>query len=58
METSAAYKSNGGNKFTKGAGYEDAKGINERFSDLAKASEGAPKIQKPSINTVLKSADF
>lgn len=42
----------------KVGGYEDAKGINERFTDLAKASEGAPKIQKPSINTVLKSADF
>ena len=38
---------------------EDAKGINERFIDLNKASEGAPKISKPSYGSqALKSSDF
>jgi len=47
-----------GSKVFKATGYEDSKGINERFIDLNKASEGAPKISKPTINTVLKSNDF
>ena len=43
----------------KAQGYEDAKGINERFIDLNKASEGAPKISKPSYGSqALKSSDF
>lgn len=68
METSSAYKSSGhipsnmvqgGSKVFKASGYEDAKGINERFIDLNKASEGAPKIAKPALaNQVLKSSEF
>ena len=48
MEISTAYKSSGQiqgtSKVFKAQGYEDAKCINERFIDLNKASEGAPKI--------------
>ena len=69
MDTSSAYKTSGhiptssvmqgGSKVFKAQGYEDAKGINERFIDLNKASEGAPKISKPSYGSqVLKSTDF
>lgn len=68
MDTSSAYKTSGnlpssiiqgGSKVFKASGYEDAKGINERFIDLNKASEGAPKISKPSYGSqVLKSSDF
>ena len=48
-EMSNTYKTSGtGSKVFKAQGYDDAKGINERFIDLNKASEGAPKINKPS----------
>ena len=33
----------GGSKVFKAPGYEDAKGINERFIDLNKVSDNAPK---------------
>ena len=43
----------------KTGGYEEGKGLNERFIDLNKAAEGAPKITKgPSAQSVLKSTDF
>ena len=69
MDTSSAYKTSGhipsssvmqgGSKVFKAQGYEDAKGINERFIDLNKASEGAPKISKPTYGSqALKSSDF
>ena len=70
-ETSHAYKSSGhapigpsqvGTKVIKVSGYEDAKGINERFIDLNKVSEGAPKISKPVLTNLqqkmLKSNDY
>ena len=68
VESSLAYKSSGnvpssqtgsGSKVFKVPGYEDSKGINERFIDLNKVSEGAPKISKPTLAAqVVKSSEF
>ena len=38
-----------GTKVVKASGYEEAKGINERFIDLNKAAEGASKLSKPAL---------
>lgn len=49
----------GGSKvFKASGGYDGEKGINERFIDLNKASEGAPKISKLITGSVIKSTDF
>lgn len=65
--TEQAYKSSGhvpssslissSKVFKASSGYEGEKGINERFIDLNKVTDGAPKIAKIS-GSVIKTTDF
>ena len=56
---SAVVRGAGSSKVLKDKGYEDAKNLNERFIDLNKGKEGAPKVSKPSFaNQMFKASDY